>query len=770
MGKLDDLLAEAREMEELHQLEKSDSKKPKKEKGKKKDKKQSKKGDRNSTKKENIKKELEEDNSNDIDDLYHKPNSPEPSKEDDDDEKGGAFSNTLSLDDVAGDTKKRPNKLILLANMYFSMLQHWLTKGKYLKRLNLDDESMQIEYDRIFTRNTVKCIWTISSTDEFLPEHFFGMLKENMDNAVVKSRTSVVLTPTGTLYNVDFDSKDVRNQIDHWNMMNRVATRREQNQTEADKLKDTVDYKKRKGIRRMFKSFMKYKQYMAKQFKFAQFYVAIEGLCYDNDEMQLYEESLKGFCADHNVKLKKVTKIRDYLSCMSLTTRRNSKFKKVLDTIILSDLDIAELDDYSQGSVGDNIGVYVGTDIKTSFGVYLNFTATTKAQNILITAITGGGKSFFIKALLLFHALGGHRLAIMDYEGREYIKLVKWLRGRSISMTIDHSVCVNTIAIPDVSGLSAKEALGVYYESYNATENIFRILVNIDGDYKEDDAQLLFEDIMKQLYATAPKGQIVKNDPATYYRSADLNYFKLFEVLEDFKNTDTFKDKHGRLAEIAYNRLEPYWGREGSKRYLFEDEINIQDLYDAPILHFNFGMQGTDESGLPKETVLKMSMMTYVFSKYHTYNLRHNYYTVNLVEEFQRSGNSPMLLRVVNHWITGGRKGNIVNYIVTNAVGVLVNNDNRDAQAIKDNITTFIMGKCRKTSRDQLIEAFDLQDFEETLYDVSKKPEYNNCFLLVFDTGKSRDKVITMMQIAPEYVDDDYFKTRREETYEDWEI
>ena len=741
MSKLTDLLAEAQEMEELSKHQKENTvDKPKKR--------------RKKSKKEEPKEDTE-------------PNNEDTQSNNKD---SSLFEGSVSLDEITGDNKKKPNKHRMLFNMYFSMLQHWLTKGKYLKRLNLDDESMQIEHDRIFTKDGVKCIWTISSTDEFLPEHFFGELKETMDNSVVRSRTSIILTPTGSVYDVNFSSDDITNKIDYWSRMNEIANRREGQQTEADRLKDTVDYKKRKGIRRMFKSFTKYKQYMSKQFKFAKFYVSIEGICYDNDEMQIYEEALKGFCSGHSVKLKKVTKLHEYLNCMSLTTRKASKFKKVLDTIILSDLDIAELDSYSQGSVGDKIGVYVGTDVETNFGVYLNFTATTKAQNIIITAITGGGKSFFIKTLLLFHALCGHRLAIMDYEGKEYIKLVKLLRGKSISLTLEDSTCVNTLVLPNVDGLSMKEAKMMFTESYNATENIFRILANIDGDYRDDDVQLLFEDIMKQLYATAPQGPIIKEEPNTYYRSMDLNYFKLFEILEQFRSTETFKEKHGRLLDIVYNRLEPYWGRDGSKNYLFADEINIQELYDSKILHFNFGMQGTDESGLPKETVLKMSMMTYVFGKYHTYNLKNNYYTVNLLEEFQRSGNSPMMLRVVNHWITGGRKGNIVNYIVTNAVGVLLNSENSDAQAIKDNITTFVIGKCRKTARDQLVEAFDLQEFETTIYDVSKKPEYNNCFLLVFDTGKSRDKVITMMQVAPEYVEDEYFKTRREEKYEEWEI
>ena len=116
------------------------------------------------------------------------------------------------------------------------------------------------------------------------------------------------------------------------------------------------------------------------------------------------------------------------------------------------------------------------------------------------------------------------------------------------------------------------------------------------------------------------------------------------------------------------------------------------------------------------------------------------------------------------------RKGNIVNYIVTNAIGALLNNPSPDAQSIKDNITTLMIGKCRSTARQQLVDAFDLQEYAETIQAVSKKPEYTNCFLLIFDTGVSRDKVITLMNVAPNFVDNDYFKTRREEKYEEWEI
>lgn len=762
---LNKLKEEAEQMEKLHKSGKvtteSTKKNSKKDKKAKKDKK----------KRAKKSKKVQED---DFDDEFNEDiddSEDDLADSDEDSELDNDSGSAIDITEQEENQAPRINKTRALFNMYFTMAQHYLTRGKNLTRMNLDDESMQIEHDRIFTKSGVKCVWTFKSTGEFLPENFFGELKTHMDNSIGGSRTSIILTPVGGTYKVDFNSKEVRSKVDHWAMMKRVAESREAKQNEADKLKDTTDFKKRLGIKRMFNSFTKYKAYMTKQFKFAKFYVAVEGITYNNDEMQLYQSALEGFCLNHEVTLRKVTKLHDYLGAMSLTTKKGSKFKKTLDYIILSDLDIAELDSYSQGSVGSKIGVYAGTDIKTSFGVYLNFTESTKAQNILITAITGGGKSFFIKCLLLFHALCGHRLAIMDYEGKEYIKLVPWLKGKTLSMGIEDSICVNTLKIPDVIGMSLSEAKAVFQESYNATERIFRILANVGENHQEDDIQILFQDIMKQLYSQTIEGPIVKEQPVTYSRSKHLNYFKLYKVLEDFKSHDTFIARHGDLADIVCKRLEPYWGEEGNKRYLFEKEQEIQDLYDSKILHFNFGMQNsTDDSAPPKETLLKISMMTYVFAKYHAYNLKHGKFTVNLMEEFQRSGSSPMLLRTVNHWITGGRKGNIVNYIVTNAIGVLVNNKNPDAQAIKDNITTFMIGKCRQTAREQLVEAFDLQEFQETMFDISKNPEFTNCFLLIFDTGHTRDKVVTLMQIAPEFHEDDYFKTRREEKYEEWEI
>lgn len=683
------------------------------------------------------------------------------------------FETGVSLDEIVDDTKKKKSKLRMLAAMYFSMYQYWSTKGKNISKMNLDESTMQIEHDRVYTKEGVKCIWTIESTEAYISESFLGELKLNLDSSATQSRTSIILTPAGR-FTINFQDKNIINKLNYWERMLILSEEREAQETRAEKIRNTLDADRRKGIRRMFNSFEKFKAFTAKQFKFNKYHIAIEGICPDDETMEMYEMALNGIMATQDIAIRKVTRnVSDYLDAMNITTRsRGKRYKSKLGTVILSDLDVAELDSYSQGMVGDTIGVYAGTDVETSFGVYLNFTASTKAQNILISAMTGAGKSMFIKTLLIFHALCGHRIAIMDYEGKEYYKLVGWLKGVSVGMTLQDSSFINTLKIANVKGLRQRDAVVRYIESVNATERIFNILANIDGDnYNEDDVQLLFSDVIQQLHSSGKHGPVIKEDSSTYWRSECLDYFDMYKVLDDFVTDESFIKKHGNMAKIVHKRLAPYWGRDGIKRYLFEDEIEIDDLLDSKILHFNFGMQSaTDDSAPAKEITLKISMMTYAFAKYHGHNLSKGLYTVNLVEEFQRSANSSTLLRTINHWITGGRKGNIVNYIVTNSVASLLDNNNPDATAIKDNFTTYVIGKCRKTTRDNMISAFDLGEYEGVMETVSKDADYENCFLLVFDTGKIRDHVVTIMQVPAKFIKNDYFHTRRVEEYDEHDL
>lgn len=673
---------------------------------------------------------------------------------------------------------KRKNKFKLLFDMYWYMLQYYLDKGKNLSKMRLDESSMQVEYDRIFTKENTRCVWTIRQTDKHLPLHFFGDLKAHLDASIPGCRVNILLVPSGH-YSVDFSNRDVRYRIDTWERMSSLADETEQTMTAGQALKEEVSRQKsREGMRRMFNSFKKFKKYMASGSRFGKFYVAIEGITSnietdtgkisDIEMMQRFEECLKDYAQGDGVVFEKVVRrLPEYLEAFSITTLRPNKFRKVLNEVILCDLDIAELDAYTQGTVGDKIGVYMGNDVKTDLPLYLNFTASTKAQNILITALTGGGKSFFIKCLLLFHALCKHRLAIMDYEGKEYYKLVQWLKGVSVSMTVQDSTFVNTLKIGDCSKLPQKEAETRFQESVNATERIFTILANLN-DVEIDDIQILFSDLINYLHQSVG---VFKNNKATYIGADSLNFFKLYDVLDNFCREPSFIEKHGQIALTVKKRLEPYWSKFGTKRYLFEKEIDIDDILSSRILHFNFGMQNsTDDSAPPKETLLKISMMTYVFAKYHTYNLKNGMFTVNLMEEFQRSGNSPELLRTVNHWITGGRKSNIVNYLVTNSVASLLQNENPNAIAIRENITTYIIGKCRNKTRMQLVEAFDFEDFKPVIDDLSVNPNYENCFIVIFDTGKIRNSVITMMKIHPSFVDNEYFKTRRVELYSETDI
>ena len=90
----------------------------------------------------------------------------------------------------------------------------------------------------------------------------------------------------------------------------------------------------------------------------------------------------------------------------------------------IPDEQIARFSTYDQGKIGRS-GIIFGTDIYSGFAVYKTIKKSeVDAENILITAETGGGKSFFLKFLLLqLLAMPEYNGTINDIEGDEYIPL-----------------------------------------------------------------------------------------------------------------------------------------------------------------------------------------------------------------------------------------------------------------------------------------------------------------------------------------------------------
>ena len=136
-----------------------------------------------------------------------------------------------------------------------------------------------------------------------------------------------------------------------------------------------------------------------------------------DDSVKLIEEYAKHIGLTLNRIMYEIPDILEYYSPFNHSINRN-----VIDTspsYVLTDEILSRFNTYTQGTLGVS-GVYFGTDIYSKFPVLKKVKPKEDtAENWLITAETGGGKSFFVKALLLQLLALNNNGTIMDIEGIE---------------------------------------------------------------------------------------------------------------------------------------------------------------------------------------------------------------------------------------------------------------------------------------------------------------------------------------------------------------
>src|SRR5690606_15892459 len=131
-------------------------------------------------------------------------------------------------------------------------------------------------------------------------------------------------------------------------------------------------------------------------------------------------------CKDNTIKIKRISgNISDYLETFSpFSLKVDSSVIKRAGSNVLTDEIAARLNSYDQGTVG-KCTTYWGTDVYSKKPVLKEpKEIATDAENWLIVAETGGGKSYMTKVLII-QLLGRNDVVgtINDIEGDEYTDL-----------------------------------------------------------------------------------------------------------------------------------------------------------------------------------------------------------------------------------------------------------------------------------------------------------------------------------------------------------
>lgn len=512
-------------------------------------------------------------------------------------------------------------------------------------------------------------------------------------------------------HRIDWGSAQMRSKLKTWKSIDSEATDVDEfNYRENIKLLDNNTWRKQSllylsdaEIRRKRKLF-KYRTMMI-----------ISGVRGDNFNTTVTE--VQNFCSSAGINITRVERdLSDFLrvfSPFSLELDTNV-LKQVGNTTIPDEL-ISRFSSYVQGKVGKK-GLYWGTDIYSGFPVFkVVKKSSVDAENILITGETGGGKSFFLKGLLVqFIGQPKFNGTIMDIEGFEYLPLAGYVANNDSVVVINMAEGKGKYFDPVEINITGDKDLDADMFSFSKSFTLAILKTLLGKSLVENDwSSVIINDAVSKTYAD--RG--ITMNPSTWGNSKGLTLFDVYHnmksLYKEVVNNDGTRKNLGGLYSPSDEYIQSYKGNKGYRDALdlviaklssyfeplskggtrsdvFQERVSLKDIRDAKLVVCSFGMAGKSadmvdpvQMSLSQLSAANISHIRSIFSQ------AKGMYNFKVWEEFQRWGAFPDSEKTITTALTGGRKLGDVNLIVTNKVQELLDNDRF---GIFGNTTSFAIG------------------------------------------------------------------------------
>lgn len=656
--------------------------------------------------------------------------------------------------------RAKKNKLHEKLDMYDMIIAN-LIAGKAIitptKRLG--NSNIQIGFSNISSESQVTKYFLIRQFPDFLQPNLLDFIRYSCNRPGVKINFYIYGGP----YKINWDSAEMRNKMNVW----------KQYVTENNGPVNVFDYRtQRTGdmMRRRIVTSTKYlneaELNQKRSLIRAAFLVEITGSRDDESILNMIDSIrvLKEICSLRDIKLRELRiNMVDWLQALGpFSLKKIQEVNNKISYKVLTDDLLANFNSYKQGRIGLR-GVPLGIDIDTDEAVLRHIKADPDAaENWLISAGTGGGKSYWIKALLTYLLADGFVVTVMDYEGDEYSNLANYIAeanpndvkvismGKGSTTYFDPCVIPRLTGDPEVDDELKESAIGYIMA-------IFRIIVDgIEGHLTLWEERIISTAIQR-MYDSAG----VTGNKETWHRSKGLNLKMIYDELKymmeskELVDSDSDNVQHKAVIKIV-SAASVYFEDGESKSGTFKHPMSADELYDGKFIIFSFGMKGAGDSTMDSAILalkqLSVASVTIQISNYCKY-VRHCF-NVKVWEEYQRWSQARGSAEIITNAMTGGRKRGDVNFIITNDLANILDDDNGVSKKLRLNIQNYAIGNIvdRKV-REQFCSMFDLNDCKYALDKIAKAHKsdetsqmydrgnsssnrYKHAFCVILDNGK----------------------------------
>ena len=485
-------------------------------------------------------------------------------------------------------------------------------------------------------------------------------------------------------------------------------------------------------------------------------------------------EKIEQFCTRNGITVNRVVQhLADFTAAFSPFSMDHSRkaFGRVGKNV-LSDEIIARFTGYDQGRIGTH-GSYIARDVNSGYPILYKFRENdVDAENFVVIAETGGGKSFFVKNLLNeLMKYSRVRLTINDVEGDEYTPLVSFYANHDscliLNMAEGQGDAENgTYGLGVNYTLSYLSALmGSHLHTYQWAESILKNAISVvyrDAGVLGDDAHTWKNSKGLTLYSVY---QVIKDGHEALRAGAAMGDYRASD--EDYIKSLTFV--RAQLAE--------YFEPDGSRASVFSNRVSTEDVANARVVLCSFGMK-SKATVMVDEVQLQLSQLS-AASIHHVRSLtckREGKFNVTVWEELQRWAEFPSAAGILGTAITGGRKMGDINLIISNQPSMFM--DAGSKLKIFENVQSVAIGAIRDANvRNEIADKLSIGYLKgeltmlatatsKTSEDGAESP-YKRAFVIKLSTGE-----VTLGKVAlPDGIaQSELFKTGSVEAVEDTAI
>jgi len=654
--------------------------------------------------------------------------------------------------------------------MYDGMLANFVARGTIVEPVEeLTSQQIHIGFSAVSSSTRIFKYYVISKYGDWVPPALFDEIRRLCSVGRVRIDFTQYVYP----HQINWASPEMKNRMKIWSDFTAYSS-----DTSAFNYRDNREEQLRKerivrSTKFLNESELEHRRSFAKMF--VVMVVSGERTDIGLSDLEDAIKNIKMYCGAEEIKIRELkVNLVEWLRTLTPTSLAyNPVLEKRTSKKIVTDDILAHLSPFRQGVVGYK-GISLGIDVLARVPVLHKFKDDPdKAENMLICAETGGGKSYYVKPLLTYLLAEGFCVSVLDYEGDEYTNIFRYIHEANpndavlISFGKGGSEYYDPMRIPDLVGDPDVDA-DLKENSINFTLAMFNVIVGgADGQMTDLERRVVSEAISRVYDSIG-----LTDDPETWKNSVLAN-ITINDVYDEVKMMVTRREFSGlddggakQNAALRVMECASIYFEEGEARYgSFSKPLSAESLFRAKFTVFSFGAKGQAASTQDKDIIaLRQLGVAYINTAKSNYckSVLKTFHAC-VYEEFQRWGDIKGAGEILANSITGGRKRGECVFIVTNDLSSILDQSNVLNARLRQNIQHFAIGKVRdKGVREKFCDMFDLKECKGVLHQIAKSTgdtlgfNYNKAFCVILDNGK---KAVVKVMLPPAIAKSSLFRT-----------